>query len=112
MRPFDGTLKQDLETAAKAIGWGEPLPKGHGRTVACSGSDAGAYPLTSTAIRVHADGSVTILTGSTELGQGSHTVLPQIAAEELGVPFEKVRVVSSDTAITPYDRSTGARTQH
>jgi len=108
MRPFDGTLKQDLETAAKAVGWGNPLEKNHGRTVAVSGSDAGAYPLTSTAIRVHADGSVTIMTGSTELGQGSHTVLPQIAAEELGVPFEKVRVVSSDTAITPYDRSTGA----
>ena len=64
--------------------------------------------MTSAAVRVHADGSVTILTGSTELGQGSHTVLPQIAAEELGVPFDKVRVVSSDTAITPYDRSTGA----
>ncbi|MDP2603312.1 MAG: xanthine dehydrogenase family protein molybdopterin-binding subunit [Deltaproteobacteria bacterium] len=108
MRPFDGTLTQDLETAAKAIGWGTPLAKGHGRTVACSGSDAGAYPLTSTAVRVHADGSVTIMTGSTELGQGSHTVLPQIAAEALGVAYEKVNVVSSDTAITPYDRSTGA----
>lgn len=108
MRPFDGTLKQDLETAAKAIGWGTPVPKGHGRTVACSGSDAGAYPLTSTAVRVHADGSATIMTGSTELGQGSHTVLPQIAAEELGIAYDKVNVVSSDTAITPYDRSTGA----
>ncbi len=108
MRPFDGTLKEDLEIAAKAIGWKEPLAKGHGRSVACSGSDAGAYPLTSTAVRVHADGSVTIMTGSTELGQGSHTVLPQIAAEELGVPFDEVNVVSSDTAITPYDRSTGA----
>jgi CO/xanthine dehydrogenase Mo-binding subunit len=108
MRPFDGTLKEDLDIAAKAIGWGKPLPKDHGRSVAVSGSDAGAYPLTSTAIRIHADGSVTIMTGSTELGQGSHTVLPQIAAEELGVPFDKVRVVSSDTAITPYDRSTGA----
>ena len=108
MRPFDGTLTQDLETAAKAIGWGTPLAKGHGRTVACSGSDAGAYPLTSTAVRVHADGSATIMTGSTELGQGSHTVLPQIAAEELGIAYDKVNVVSSDTAITPYDRSTGA----
>lgn len=108
MRPFDGTLKQDLETAAKAIGWGTPVAKGHGRTVACSGSDAGAYPLTSTAVRVHADGSATIMTGSTELGQGSHTVLPQIAAEELGIAYDKVNVVSSDTAITPYDRSTGA----
>ena len=70
MRPFDGTLKQDLETAAKAIGWGEPLPKGHGRTVACSGSDAGAYPLTSTAIRVHADGSVTITDRQHGIGSG------------------------------------------
>ncbi|HEY7555223.1 MAG TPA: xanthine dehydrogenase family protein molybdopterin-binding subunit, partial [Candidatus Binatia bacterium] len=43
MRPFDGTLKEDLETAAKAIGWNKPLAKNHGRTVACSGSDAGAY---------------------------------------------------------------------
>jgi CO/xanthine dehydrogenase Mo-binding subunit len=108
MRPFDGTLKEDLDTAANAIDWKDPLPKGHGRGVACSGSDAGAYPLTSTAVRVHADGSVTIMTGSTELGQGSHTVIPQIAAEELGVDFDKVNVVSSDTAITPYDRSTGA----
>jgi CO/xanthine dehydrogenase Mo-binding subunit len=108
MRSFDGTLKEDLEIVAEAIGLNESVPKGHGRSVACSTSDAGAYPLTSTAVRVHADGSVTIMIGSTELGQGSHTVIPQIAAEELGVPFEKVYVVSSDTAITPYDRSTGA----
>ncbi len=108
MRPFDGTLKQDLDMAAKAIDWQEPLETGHGRSIAISGSDAGAYPLTSTAIRVHADGSASLMTGSTELGQGSHTVLPQIAAEELGIPIDKVRVVSSDTAITPYDRSTGA----
>jgi CO/xanthine dehydrogenase Mo-binding subunit len=101
-------LKEDLDIAATAIGWKDPIAKGHGRSLACSTSDAGAYPLTSTAVRVHADGSVTILTGSTELGQGSHTVIPQIAAEELGVPFEKVHVISSDTAITPYDRSTGA----
>ena len=108
MRPFDGTLKEDLDTAAQAIGWGTTIATGHGRTVAVSGSDAGAYPLTSTAVRVHADGSATIMTGSTELGQGSHTVLPQIAAEELGIAYDKVNVVSSDTAITPYDRSTGA----
>src|ERR1043166_8792221 len=108
MRPFEGSLKEDLDIAAKALRWKEPAPKGHAKSIACSTSDAGAYPLTSTAVRVHADGSVTIMTGSTELGQGSHTVLPQIAAEELGIPFENVRVVSSDTAITPYDRSTGA----
>ncbi|MFQ5681966.1 MAG: xanthine dehydrogenase family protein molybdopterin-binding subunit [Candidatus Binatia bacterium] len=108
MRPFDGTLKEDLEIVADSLAWKDPVPKGHGHSIGCSVSDAGAYPLTSTAVRVHADGSVSIMTGSTELGQGSHTVIPQIAAEELGVPFEGVRVVASDTAITPYDRSTGA----
>jgi CO/xanthine dehydrogenase Mo-binding subunit len=108
MRPFDGNLREDLDLAAKALDWNRPRVKGHGRSIGCSGSDAGAYPLTSAAVRVHADGSVSVMTGSTELGQGSHTILAQIAAEELGVPFEKVRVVSSDTAITPYDRSTGA----
>jgi len=108
MRPFDGSLKEDLEIAANCLSWREPLARGRGRSLGCSVSDAGAYPLTSTALRVHADGSVSILTGSTELGQGSHTVIPQIAAEELGIPFERVRVVASDTAITPYDRSTGA----
>jgi CO/xanthine dehydrogenase Mo-binding subunit len=107
-RPFDGNLTEDLGLAAQALGWDKPLSAGHGRSIGCSGSDAGAYPLTSAAVRVHADGSASVMTGSTELGQGSHTVLAQIAAEELGVPFDKVRVVSSDTAMTPYDRSTGA----
>ena len=108
MRPFDGTLTEDLKIVADNLGWKEPLPSGHGRSIGCSASDAGAYPLTSTAVRVHADGSASLMIGSTELGQGSHTVMPQIVAEELGVPFDLVRVVSSDTAITPYDRSTGA----
>jgi CO/xanthine dehydrogenase Mo-binding subunit len=107
-RPFDGNLQEDLRIVAEAIGYGKPTAKGHGRAVGCATSDAGAYPLTSTAIRVHADGSVTLLTGSTEMGQGSHTAMPQLVAEALGVPFDNVRVVSSDTAITPYDRSTGA----
>ncbi|MBI4483622.1 MAG: xanthine dehydrogenase family protein molybdopterin-binding subunit [Acidobacteria bacterium] len=107
-RPLDGDLKSDLKKVADLLGWDKPLPKGKGRAVGCTASDAGAYPVTSAAVRVHGDGSVSVLTGSTELGQGSHTIVAQIAAEEIGVPFEKVRVVGSDTAITPFDRSTGA----
>jgi CO/xanthine dehydrogenase Mo-binding subunit len=59
-------------------------------------------------MRLVADGSVVVQSGSTELGQGASTALAQIAAAELGVPFEKVRIVMSDTALVPYDRSTGA----
>jgi CO/xanthine dehydrogenase Mo-binding subunit len=57
---------------------------------------------------MHHDGSVTVHESSTELGQGARTVLAQIAAEELVVPLERVGVIASDTAVTPYDRSTGA----
>jgi CO/xanthine dehydrogenase Mo-binding subunit len=42
------------------------------------------------------------------MGQGSATVLPQIAAGELGMPLERVPLLQSDTAFISYDRSTGA----
>ena len=55
-----------------------------------------------------ADGSVVVLSGSTEMGQGSRTALAQIAATELGVDMDTVSVVQGDTAHTPYERTTGA----
>jgi CO/xanthine dehydrogenase Mo-binding subunit len=48
-------------------------------------------------------GAVTLITGASEIGQGSDTVLAMIVAEELGVPLERVRVVNSDTAVKPWD---------
>jgi xanthine dehydrogenase molybdenum-binding subunit len=48
-------------------------------------------------------GKVTLITGSTEIGQGSETVLAQITAEELGVRAEDVSVINSDTDIKPWD---------
>ena len=44
-----------------------------------------------------------MLVGSADLGTGAKTVLAQIAAEELGIAFEDVRVVAGDTDVTPYD---------
>ena len=52
-------------------------------------------------IHVHEDGSVLLFTGITEMGQGAHTVLPQICAEELGVRMEDIRYVQPDTDIVP-----------
>jgi CO/xanthine dehydrogenase Mo-binding subunit len=107
LRPLDADLSTDLSMVARAL-TDQPLPKNHGRGVACSASDAGSDPVSSALVQVYGDGSVSVLTGSTEMGQGSHTVMRQIAAEEMGAPLEKVRVVSCDTAMTPFDRSTGA----
>ncbi len=48
-------------------------------------------------------GTLSLLTGASEVGQGSETVLAMIVAEELGVPIDRVQVVNSDTAIKPWD---------
>jgi 4-hydroxybenzoyl-CoA reductase alpha subunit len=54
-------------------------------------------------IRVCEDGTVNLLTGATDCGQGSDTVLSMIAAEELGVRYEDVSIKRVDTAYTPVD---------
>ncbi len=108
MRPIDADVPGDVREAARLLRMDRPLAPGHGRAVCCSASDAGAHPVTLAMVQVYADGSVSVLSGSTEIGQGSHTVLTQIAAEEMGVPLEKVRLVGSDTAVTLFERSTGA----
>lgn len=52
-------------------------------------------------VEVADDGTVTVLSGACDIGQGSDTALCQIAAQELGIPYENVRIVSADTAVTP-----------
>jgi CO/xanthine dehydrogenase Mo-binding subunit len=59
-------------------------------------------------VRLHADGSVTVLASAVEMGQGTRTVLAQIASEVLSVPLTSVTVVQPDTAVTPYDQTTSS----
>jgi nicotinate dehydrogenase subunit B len=51
-------------------------------------------------IRIDADGGITVFTGKAELGQGAKTAFQQIAAEQLEVPFEALKVVTADTSLT------------
>jgi CO/xanthine dehydrogenase Mo-binding subunit len=53
-------------------------------------------------------GKVTLITGASEIGQGSETVLAMIVAETLGVPLERVDVINSDTSVRPWDVGTHA----
>jgi CO/xanthine dehydrogenase Mo-binding subunit len=59
-------------------------------------------------IKVNPDGTAILYVGTTEIGQGSVTAMAQIAAEELGIKFEDVAVVASDTKLTPFDFGPGA----
>jgi CO/xanthine dehydrogenase Mo-binding subunit len=107
-RAFDADLRADFDVLTERLGYPGETGKGRGRAVALSASDGGAEPIGSAIIRLHSDGSVTLMCGSAEMGQGSATVLPQIAAGELGMPLERVHLLQSDTAFISYDRSTGA----
>ncbi|HUF93151.1 MAG TPA: xanthine dehydrogenase family protein molybdopterin-binding subunit [Candidatus Limnocylindria bacterium] len=54
-------------------------------------------------VRMDDFGTVTLITGATEIGQGSETVLAMIVAETLGIPLARVEVVNSDTMVKPWD---------
>ena len=65
-----------------------------------------AAPDINSFLHIGADGRVTCLVGKVELGQGVMTSLPQLAAEELGVPLSSVDIVMGDTDLCPTDRGT------
>jgi len=80
----------------RGIGFGSMLHVGGGAKI---------YPSDGcgTTLKMDPYGYLTILTGSSEIGQGSETVLAMMAAEELGIPLDKINVINSDTNIKPWD---------
>jgi len=57
-------------------------------------------------LRIDENGHVTIFSGKIEMGQGIHTSLAQMAAEELGVPLDSITMVMGDTDLCPWDQGT------
>lgn len=112
-RLFSVGLKPALEAAGHQIDWySKPLrtvtPEGklRGKGIACFCKLTGTPSTSSAIIRLNEDGSVTVLQGGMELGQGVNTVIAQIVAEELGISVNKVSLAPVDTAFTPYDKTT------
>jgi CO/xanthine dehydrogenase Mo-binding subunit len=108
-KPLDADLAKGLKVVIDKLRWDGAVTKdGRGRGVGFGTTDPGA-PLASTStVHVLSDGSVVLLCGTVELGQGAKTVMSQIVAEELSVPLEQVTIRPIDTAFTPFDRSTGS----
>jgi nicotinate dehydrogenase subunit B len=63
-------------------------------------------------IAIAGDGSVTAYTGKCELGHGLHTAQTQLIAEELSVPFNRVKLIQCDTALTPDQGTTSGAQSH
>ena len=106
--PADGLWPETVEKAMELIGWGTPLPQGHGRGLAVGIKSSATTGLSYSIVRLLADGSVLVYAGTSDMGQGARTIFAQIAANEMGVPIDMVNVVMGDTSVVPYDQQTSA----
>ena len=109
-------IKECLEKGSAAIDW-EAKKKRYatqtgnirsGLGVACFSYGSGTYPacveIAGCRLVLNQDGSVHMQVGATEIGQGSDTALAQMAADTLGLSYDKIHVVSEqDTDVTPFD---------
>ena len=111
-------LSECLEKVAEEIKWkekrGNPKPN-HGLGIACgvhfTGIRLPTMPDTDFAeakIMVNDDGSVNLTTSCVDLGQGSTTVLTQIAAEVLGIDIDRIHTIYGDTETCPMEWGTRA----
>jgi CO/xanthine dehydrogenase Mo-binding subunit len=108
--PVDCDLKEGLLKIADAIKWREKSKKpNRAKGISCCIKDAGGtYKVAGATVKMSSDGSVVLLTGTVEIGQGPRTALSQVVAEELALPVEQITVAQLDTDVTPYDISTSA----
>lgn len=107
-------LKECLERVAERSEFRDKygkLPKGRGIGLAASSYLTGAglpiywnkMPHSGVQLQLDRGGGVTAFCGSTDIGQGSDSVLAYVVAEELGVAVKDVHVVTADTHLTPVD---------
>ena len=108
---LDYCVKRGMEL----INWNQKYPKvdssetkikSVGMALAMQGSGIPYIDMGAATIKFNDDGFYNLMVGATDIGQGSDTILAQIAAEELMTTVDKVIVYSSDSDLTPFD--TGA----
>src|SRR5690349_20201049 len=107
-------LPECIDQVVKRSGWDErkgKLGRGKGLGIACSHYVSGAansiirsdMPHSTVNIKIDRDGGVVVYTGASDIGQGSDTMVAQVAAEVLGCSLSRVHVVAADTDLTPVD---------
>jgi 4-hydroxybenzoyl-CoA reductase subunit alpha len=104
----------ELETmrlATEKAGWKEKrghLPPYRGIGMGC-GSVISGFPMgirggSAAFVRFNEDGDVTVISGVMDNGQGNDSMIAQIAAEELGISLDRIKVITGDTSVTPSDQ--------
>jgi xanthine dehydrogenase molybdenum-binding subunit len=103
-------MKECIEEVVTRLNWKEKRGKHNGRGVGMAalihvGGAARVYKSDGcgTIIKVDDNGKVDVITGSSEIGQGSETIISQIVAEVIGVPMDDINVINNDTDVCPWD---------
>jgi len=110
---FDACLRQ----GAERIGWADRTPSGSDAGVKKRGIGVGCQPIwvsgcvgfpdiyehTGAIVKLNRDGTADLSTATVDLGSGQITTLCMIAAEELGIDAEQVRMTYADTDTVPFD---------
>lgn len=107
-------LPECLDWVESASRWRERkgrLGQGRGLGVACSHFVSGSAkpvhwsgePHAVIVLKLDFDAGVTILTGASDIGQGSSTIITQVVAEVLGIDYHRIRIVANDSVLTPKD---------
>jgi 4-hydroxybenzoyl-CoA reductase subunit alpha len=107
-------LGECLRKVEEASRWRERrgrFGRGRGLGLGCSHYPSGAAkpvhwtgePHAVVNLRLDFDGAVVALTGASDIGQGSSTLIAQVVGEVLGLGFDRLRVVANDSAVTPKD---------
>lgn len=105
-------LPEAIKKSAEAIGWkekrGKQRDKNRGVGIGINGMFSGSayWPFACAAIvRLNHDGTITLIEGDCEFGQGADTAYSQIAAEAVGLPLDDVTLISSDSELCPMNYS-------
>ncbi len=121
-------LKECIDEVAKSIGWDSNRFKGsrvqepalspskgsigsslrRGKGLACMIKATITPSISCAVVKLNEDASLSIYTGTVEMGQGSETVLAQIAGKELSIPLQTIQVLGVDTDVVPYDLTTSS----
>ena len=118
-KPFSSKeLRACYKQAAERFGWAKRAPKPRsmraGPWLVGYGMATASYPAhmrgASASARVKKDGTAIVASGSHDLGTGTYTIMTQIAADALGMPFERVRFELGDTALPEAPLAAGSQT--
>jgi 4-hydroxybenzoyl-CoA reductase subunit alpha len=107
-------FKESVEKAVEASGWKEKKGKlppfrgiGMGTTAFMTGVKLSGHNSATCIVKMNEDGTASIQTGATDVGQGSSTIVSQIVAEVLGIRLEDIIINAGiDTDLTPVDPGT------